>query len=322
MKRIILLLLGTIIISACTLPGLGGNAQNNDIVIASGNTTERQIVNEIVAQMIVHYMPNVEVTIINNLGSSLLINQALTRRDANVSGVMYTGTSLTGELGQPATSDTQKALQIVKEGYYSQFDMVWLPSYGFENSYAFMVTENFSRQNNITKVSQLASLSDSLSAGVDASWMNRDGDGYNDFKRIYNFDFEKVYPMEIGLVYDAVQSGAMDVVLGYSTDGRIDSNNLVILEDDLHLFPPYDASPVVSKELLEKYPELEPILLKLVGAISQNIMQQLNRESDDSKIEPSVVAKRFLEDNNYFIEVSKPSLHERNDYEFLNERGG
>ena len=39
----------------------------------------------------------------------------------------------------------------------------------------------------------------------------------------------------------------MDIVLGYSTDGRIASYDLVVLEDDLQLFPPYDASPVATK---------------------------------------------------------------------------
>ena len=46
----------------------------------------------------------------------------------------------------------------------------------------------------------------------------------------YNFQFKSILPMQIGLVYDAVNAGKMDVILGYSTDGRIGSYDLVMLK--------------------------------------------------------------------------------------------
>lgn len=107
-------------------------------------------------------------------------------------------------------------------------------------------------------------------------------------------------PMEIGLVYDAINSDSMDLALGYSTDGRIDAYDLVIIEDDLNLFPPYDASPVVTKDLIRKYPDLEKIILKLEGEIPSEVMQKLNRKADEEKIEPNIVARDFLRENNYF----------------------
>ena len=91
MKKLIITLLSLTLLTGCTLPGLGANAQSNDIVIAGGNTTERQILTEILVQMTQHYVPDVKVSQINNLGSTLLIYQALTRNDANVAGAMYTG---------------------------------------------------------------------------------------------------------------------------------------------------------------------------------------------------------------------------------------
>jgi osmoprotectant transport system substrate-binding protein len=108
--------------------------------------------------------------------------------------------------------------------------------------------------------------------------------------------------MQIGLVYDAVDAHRMDVVLGYSTDGRIASYDLVMLEDDKQFFPPYDASPVVNQELLDEVPELENALLRLAGKIDTETMQQLNYESDNNLVEPSIVAERFLEDHHYFEE--------------------
>ena len=193
--------------------------------------------------------------------------------------------------------------------------MVWMPSYGFDNTYAFMVTESFANEHNLEKVSDLEALSDTVRAGIDTGWIDRDGDGYEAFKALYGFEFTTLLPMEIGLVYSALQSGDMDVVLGYSSDGRIDSYNLVILEDDLQLFPPYDASLVISNSLLKAHPELEAVLLKLEGSITPTDMQALNRKSDEMKVEPQMVAKEFLEENNYFENKTQIPLELREGYD-------
>lgn len=300
LRKILLLIIALGLLTSCSLPGLGANINEENILIASGNTTERQIVSEIVRQMIEHYDDDVKVGIINNLGSTNLIHQALMSNNANVSGVMYTGTSLTGELEMEPIIDTEEAMRVVVKEYKDRFNQKWYPSFGFENTYAFMVTRQFSEENNITKVSELENMASELKAGVDTAWMQRQGDGYEDFKRIYGFDFSKVYPMEIGLVYNAVEAGEMDVVLGYTTDGRIQSNDLVVLEDDKNLFPPYDASPVVKYELIEKYPKIDKIVSKLEGTITSEDMQKLNRRADEDLVEPKNVATEFLKDNDYF----------------------
>lgn len=313
-KSILIMMVFTLTLTACSLPGLGANVSNNDIVIAGGSTSERQILAAINLEMIKHYMPDVKTDLINNLGSSLLILQTMTGGDTNISGAMYTGTSLTGELNQESIKDPILAMQRVVKGYYDKYDMIWFPSYGFANTYAFMVRADFAKENNLSKVSDLRDLAPTIKAGVDTGWIDRQGDGYEDFKLIYEFDFERVYPMQIGLVYEAVAANEMDVVLGYSTDGRIQANNLIVLEDDLQLFPPYDASPVITMELLEKRPELIEVFLRLEGAITSEDMQELNRISDQDKVEAPIIARKFLEKNNYFEDKTIEPLESRNDY--------
>lgn len=311
LKQILMVMMLIISLTACSLPGLGASVQSDGIIVAGGNTTERQILAEIVVQMIDHYLDGGKPQIINNLGSTLLIHQAMERQDANVSGSMYTGTSLTGELGMEATTDPKEAMERVVQGYSGRFDTVWFPSYGFENTYAFMMSRTFAEQHNIQKISDLEKLKDTIHVGVDTGWLDRPGDGYEGFQSLYGFSFGDIRPMEIGLVYDAIHNGNMDVALGYSTDGRINAYDLVIIEDDKHLFPPYESSPVVKKRLLKKYPQLESILLKLEGEISSETMQRLNRLADDEKIEPNIVAKKFLEENQYFESKTAQPLRER-----------
>lgn len=303
-KKILSLFLAALmsvsLLTSCALPGLGGNVKNDGIIIAGGNTTERQVLAEIVSQMTLHYIPSSNPRLINNLGSTFLILQALEREDANISGAMYTGTSLTGELGLEATTDPEKAMAQVVQGYNDKFQMVWFPSYGFENTYAFMISKARAQELGITKISDLEKYKDELRVGVDTGWLDRPGDGYQGFQDLYGFGFKDIRPMEIGLVYDAVYNKNMDLVLGYSTDGRIDAYDLTILQDDKRLFPPYETSPAVTKKLLQAYPELSTVLLKLEGEITSEIMQKLNRKADEGHIEPNVVAREFLEENNYF----------------------
>ena len=80
-------------------------------------------------------------------------------------------------------------------------------------------------------------------------------------------------PMQIGLVYDALHSGNLDVAVGYSTDGRIAAYDLKVLKDDKQFFPPYDASPLATDKLLKEKPQLKPIIEKLEGKISTEQMQ-------------------------------------------------
>ena len=139
-------------------------------------------------------------------------------------------------------------------------------------------------------------------AGVDTAWITREGDGYEGFQEEYGFSFSRILPMQIGLVYDAVSAGKMDIVLGYSTDGRIASYDLVMLEDDRHFFPPYDAAPIIDDQLIAKEPKLKEAIAKLAGTIDTKEMQRLNYQADNNLVEPSVVAQEFLSNHNYFEE--------------------
>lgn len=288
----------SLLISGCSLPGLSASSDKS-ITIGMANTTEAQILGFMEKLMIEHYT-DLKVDMVNNLGSSIVLHKAMVSGDVDISSVRYTGTDLPGSLGMEPVKNPKKALAIVQEEFKKRFNQTWFDSFGFANSYAFTVTKDFAEKENIQKVSDLKPMMNDLSLGVDNSWLKRKGDGYKGFVKEYGFEFGKTFPMQIGLVYKAVKSGKMDVVLAYTTDGRINSYNLKILEDDKHFFPPYDASPVARTDVLKEHPELKDVLQKLVGKISTEKMQELNYEGDGKMKEPLTVAKEFLEANNYF----------------------
>lgn len=302
MKRIrnsVVLVLTVLLLASCSFPGLASNTDEDTISITGGITSEAQIIASIVAGMVEHYTEK-NTMIINNLATTTINHQAMMNGDASISAARYTGTDLTTTLNLPPEKDPEKAFDIVKREFEKRYDQTWFPSYGFENTYVFLVRKDTAEKYNLKKVSDLKNVADELVAGVDTSWINRKGDGYDGFKETYGFSFDSILPMQIGLVYDAVEAGRMDIVLGYSTDGRIASYDLVMLEDDLSFFPPYDAAPVVDNQLLKDTPGLAEALTKLSNTISTEKMQQLNYEADNNLVEPSVVAERFLKENQYF----------------------
>ncbi|WP_368251673.1 osmoprotectant ABC transporter substrate-binding protein [Enterococcus sp. 2201sp1_2201st1_B8_2201SCRN_220225] len=299
LSSLLLLLVSLLTLASCSLPGLATATSDNTIAITGGITSEAQILASLVAEMIEHDTDK-ETTIINNLATTTINHQAMMQGDAQVSAARYTGTDLTTTLNLEPTKDPEEAFKIVKREFASRFDQTYMPSYGFDNTYIFLVRKDTAEKYNLKTVSDLADHAGELVAGVDTAWITREGDGYEGFKEEYGFSFESILPMQIGLVYDAVAAGKMDIVLGYSTDGRIASYDLVMLEDDRHFFPPYDAAAVISNGLLKESPEVKDAIAKLAGKIDTEQMQKLNYEADNNLVEPSIVAQSFLADHNYF----------------------
>lgn len=305
MKKIkyilVVFVLSLTVLSGCSLPGLGSKSTKNDVKITALSTSESQIISHMLRLLIEHDTHGkIKPTLVNNLGSSTIQHNALINRDANISGVRYNGTDLTGALKEAPIKDLKKAMIATQQGFKKKFDQTFFDSYGFANTYAFMVTKETAKKYHLETVSDLAKHSKDLRLGMDSSWMNRKGDGYEGFKKEYGFDFGTVRPMQIGLVYDALNSEKLDVALGYSTDGRIAAYDLKVLKDDKQFFPPYAASAVATNELLRQHPELKTTINKLTGKISTSEMQRLNYEADGKGKEPAVVAEEFLKKHHYF----------------------
>lgn len=297
-RKLFLSMLCVFVLSGCSLPGLGGDNEDT-IRVSTITTTESSILGNIIKLMI-EKKTNLNVELVENLGSSLVQHQALTDGQVDISAARYTGTDLSGALGMEPIKDPEKALATVQKEFKDRFNQKWYDSYGFTNTYAYTVTQELADKENLETVSDLKKIAGDLKLGVDNSWLNRKGDGYPSFVKEYGFEFGQAFPMQLGLVYQAVKSGKMDVVLAYSTDGRLRAFNLKTLKDDKQFFPPYECSPVIREDVLKKHPELDGILQSLVGRIDDETMTELNYQADVMKKEPATVAKEFLEKNHYF----------------------
>jgi osmoprotectant transport system permease protein len=135
-------------------------------------------------------------------------------------------------------------------------------------------------------------------AGFTPEFMGRQ-DGYLGLKSVYHLGIETVVISD-AVMYKAAFEHKLDVISGYSTDGRLKAFDLITLKDDRHIFPPYYAAPVVRNDVLKKYPELEPVLNLLSGTVNDSVMTALNFKVDQLKQSPEKVAMDFMLDKKLY----------------------
>jgi osmoprotectant transport system permease protein len=139
----------------------------------------------------------------------------------------------------------------------------------------------------------LSSLHSSLRGGFAPEFMVM-SEGYPGLKKTYDLELNTVV-LQSGLMYDALHVEAVDVISGFSTDGRIREYGLFTLKDDLSHFPSYDAGITIRQEITDKYPELLSVLQLLSGKFTDDSMIQLNYRVDVLKESPAKVAESYLD---------------------------
>jgi len=137
-------------------------------------------------------------------------------------------------------------------------------------------------------------------AGFTPEFMGRE-DGYLGLKKNYKLNIRNVVISD-AVMYKAAYEKKLDVISGYSTDGRLKAFDLVVLNDDKGIFPPYYVAPVIREEVLQKYPDLENVLNQLAGHINDSVMTELNYRVDYLKQSPEKVAKDFLMEQSLYKE--------------------
>lgn len=131
-----------------------------------------------------------------------------------------------------------------------------------------------------------------LTAGFTPEFMGRQ-DGDLGLRSKYGLKIHTIVISD-AVMYKAAFEKHLDVISGYSTDGRLKAYDLVVLDDDKHIFPPYYAAPIVRDDVLKKFPDLEPTLNLLAGKINDSVMTVLNYRTDYLHQSPERVAKDFL----------------------------
>ncbi|XID93456.1 glycine betaine ABC transporter substrate-binding protein [Paenibacillaceae bacterium WGS1546] len=177
--------------------------------------------------------------------------------------------------------------------------IVWLPKSTFNSSWALIMRKDISEQFHIYRISDLAKYiqtrSTNMKFATNNEYLTRE-DGLERLKKIYDFELpnDQVVAIESDLLSQTVKDGRVDVAVGMASDPRIKKDNLVLLQDDRKVFPPYDAAPVVLEKTLERYPDVGDTIERLTPFITNENMLDLMYQIDILQKDITKTSRDFL----------------------------
>lgn len=280
-----------LLLSACEGIPITGQGDQATIRVGSKDFTEQFLIGEMYALVLENAGFKVERKL--NLGGTPVAQQALLSNEIDLYPE-YTGTGLLTVLKQPVSSDREEVFNTVHDMYLEQFNLVWLEPSPMNNTQALAMTREGAAKYGIKTISDMVAVADQLVMAGPPEFQERE-DGLPGLKAAYgDFNLREYRAVDPGLRYQALTEGESDVVVAFGTDGEIAAFDLVLLEDDKGLFPPYQVAPVVRQDVLEANPEIETALNTLAPVLTDEVMRELNYEVSGNQREPADVAREFL----------------------------
>ena len=162
---------------------------------------------------------------------------------------------------------------------------------------AFFVTKDFAEENNLTTLSDLAALGQPIKLAAPPDCKGR-ADCLEGLKNVYGLNITSLTPLDFASsqMKDAVESGEVDLGETGTTDGSLEQQGLVILEDDKGIQPAQNLTPAVNTKFLEANPDIEDLFNELSSTLTTDDLATMNAQVDLERQKPEDVAQQFLED--------------------------
>jgi osmoprotectant transport system permease protein len=271
-------------------PSVTAQVNARPIVVASKPFGESYLLAEIAAQLLEHHGYRVDRRL--GLGATEIAFAALRNGDIDLYPE-YTGTGLLTILKRQPVSDRALAYRIVREEFLRRYAIEWLGPLGFENTYAIAVRPETAARHQLRTLSDLARAAPELIAGFTPDFIGRE-DGLPGLRSSYGIHPREVRSLLQAVKYQALATGAVDVVDGYSTDGQLARYDLVVLRDDKQFFPPYQAAYLAGPALRREVTGALAILSRLDGRLSEERMRALNESLEVAGAPVAEVARLAL----------------------------
>jgi osmoprotectant transport system permease protein len=263
-----------------------------NIVIAGKLGSEPEILINMY-KLLIESKTNLNVELKPGLGKTSFVFNALKSGSIDVYPE-FTGTAISEFLKETAVStDREQVYNQARKGMAKKYDMQMLKPMTYNNTYALAVPVETAEKYHLKSISDLKSIQENIKAGFTLEFNDRE-DGYIGIQKLYGIKFPNVVTMEPKLRYNAIKTGDINLVDAYSTDSELREYKLTVLGDDKHLFPPYQGAPLLRKETIEKYPEIEGALNKLAGKITDDEMREMNFQVNVEGQSAKKVAEEYL----------------------------
>jgi osmoprotectant transport system permease protein len=265
-------------------------AGSSRVVVGAKTFTEQYILSRILAGQI-ETSTQSAVDVVSSLGSTVAFD-ALRAGEIDAY-VDYSGTIWATVMHrESAAVDRDAVLTEVGRFLKDRYGIEMVGALGFENAYALAMRRGQAADLGLTRIGDVTPSAPRLSMGADYEFFDRPE--WRALRDAYGLDFRERRSMDPSLMYQAVANGQVDLISAFSTDGRIAALDLVVLEDDRHAIPPYDAVILAGARLARERPDVIAALRALTGTIDANLMRRMNRAVDQDGATPSAVAREFL----------------------------
>ncbi len=292
-RPIVLALLGLAALAAWAFapaPRVARGAVGRTLVVGAKTFTEQYVLAEILAGT-VHERAHHGARTLSSLGSTVAFDAL--RRDEIDLYVDYTGTLWASVMGRTdAGPGRQEMEDALRRWLQDEAGVTLVARLGFENAYCFAVRRETAERLELRTLSDAARHAGELSLASDYEFFARQE--WRSVEARYGLAFRDKRTMDPSLLYQAIASGQVDAITAYSSDSRIRTLDLVVLEDEKGAIPPYDAVVLASPRLARESPEVLAALRTLDGAIGIDTMRALNGRVDEGRETPAAAAESFL----------------------------
>ena len=258
-------------------------------VVGAKTFTEQYVLSALLAERL--QASGLPATTRSGLGSSV-IYEALRNGDIDLY-VDYSGTLWANQFHHSEMLPREQLLDALKKDLAQQ-RVTLLGGLGFENAYALVMPRKKAEALHVRSIDDLASHTSGMTIAGDYEFFSRPE--WAALRDAYGLSFKVQRQMQPDFMYAAVASGEVDVIAGYTSDGLIAKYDLVVLDDNRHAIPPYDAILLLSPKRADDQ-ALQDALKPLLGRIDLNTMQQANLRAagNNADSSPPAVARWLWE---------------------------
>ena len=291
-KILITAVLSLALALAMTACGGSGTKESKSVVVGSKDFTENNIVAEVYALALEDAGFQVERKM--NIAGSV-IHTSITSDEIDLYPE-YTGTGLISILKKEALTDQDEVYNAVKEGYEKEFQITWLEYAQANDGQGLSVSKKVADKYGIKTISDLQKHAGEIRFASQGEFDERE-DGLPGLEKAYGaFRWKSSKLYDNGLKFEIVEKGEADCAPAYTTEGNlVESDKFVLLEDDKHVWPPYNLAPIVRDEVLEQNPDIAEVLNKVSARMDTETITALNAKVDIDHEEYEDVAADFYE---------------------------
>ncbi len=275
--------------AAATQPGEG----KPPVTLGTKNFTEQFVLGQLYKQAL--EAKGFTVALKQNIGSTEIADRALRSGQIDLYPE-YIGIFNTAVAGDTTAYPSVEAAFDAGQAYANRNGFTLLPLTPFSDTDALAVLPEYADRNGLRSVADLKDVG-RFRLGAPPEFRQRET-GLVGLARVYGIRDVEFAPLTIGLQYQALDDGKIDVADVFTTDGQLQGGRYVVLEDPKDLFGFQNVMPIVSTRVLEAQgPAFEDTLNVVSEKLTVEAMQQMNAAVAIDKQSPADVARQFLQAN-------------------------